>query len=82
MWQHHYVIHQMRMEELRSEAERRRRWHLAELANARAASGPGRWRVLAAKGVAAISRGAARIARRLDGRVSVELGPERLLRDA
>lgn len=84
MWQHHYVIHMMRMEELRAQAARDRQWHLQDLAAGRAAqpSLPSRGRVLAARGVAALSRGAARIARRLDARVAVELGPERLFRDA
>lgn len=84
MWQHHYVIHMMRMEELRAEAERERRWHLQAIANGRNSTPPtpGRTRVLAARAVAALSRSAARIAWRLDARVAVELGPERLLRDA
>jgi hypothetical protein len=84
MWQHHYVIHQMRMEELRAEAERERRWHLHDLANGRArvARAPGPGRFLAARGIAALSRGAARVARRLDARVAVELGSDRLPREA
>jgi hypothetical protein len=84
MWQHHYVMHMMRMEELRAEAARERRWHLQDLANGRAAkaSPPGRARVLAARGIAALSRGAARVARHLDARVIVEpRAGERLLRD-
>ena len=86
MWQHHYLIHAMRMNELRAEAARELRWRLADEEQGRSirqlASGPGRGRILAARGVAALSRGAARLARRLDARTAVELGPERLLRDA
>jgi hypothetical protein len=84
MWQHHYVIHLMRMEQLRAEAEQQRRWHLQDLANGRGprVPGPGPARVLAARGIAALSRGAARVARRLDGRAVVELNGEPLLRDA
>jgi hypothetical protein len=84
MWQHHYVIHQMRMEQLRAEADRERRWHFQDASDGRAqvAPAPGRGRVLAARGIAALSRGAARVARRLDARVAGELGPDRLVRDA
>ncbi len=83
MWQHHDVIHAMRMDALRAEAERERRWLVHDLANGRGSTmrTPGRGRALAARGVAAVSRGAARIARRLDARVAGELGPDRLLRD-
>lgn len=83
MWQHHYLIHAMRMEELRAEADRERRWRLEDLENGRVgAPAPGTMRSLAARGVAALSRGAARIARRLDARVPVEVRAERLVRDA
>ncbi len=84
MWQHHYVIHQMHMEELRAEADRERRWHLQDLESGRRSAGsvPGRARVLAARAVAAVSRSTARIARRLDARVAVEIGADRLVRDA
>ena len=41
MWQHHYVIHQMHMEELRAEADRERRWHLQDLENGRRSARPG-----------------------------------------
>lgn len=84
MWQHHYVIHLMRMEELRADAERTRRWDLQALANGRTSTPPppGRTRVLAARLIAAVSRSAARVARRLDARVAVELGSERPLPDA
>ena len=84
MWQHHYVIHQMRMEQLHAEAARERRWHLQDLENARRADAPvpNRVRVVAARGIAAVSRGAGHLARRLDARVAVDMGPERLLRDA
>jgi len=82
MWHHHYVIHHM--EQLRAEADRERRWHFQEDGDghARVAPAPGRGRSLAARGIAALSRGAARVALRLDDRVAVELGPDRLLRDA
>jgi hypothetical protein len=84
MWQHHYVIHKMRMEEMRAEADRERRWHREDLANGRRAAEPtpGRVRMAAARGIAAVSRGALRVARHLDARVVVEPGSERLLRDA
>jgi hypothetical protein len=84
MWQHHYVIHQMRMDELHAAAARERRWRREDLENGRPAdeSVPNRVRVIAARGVAAVSRGAGHLARRLDARVAVDLGPERLLRDA
>jgi hypothetical protein len=84
MWQHHYVIHTMRMEQLRAEADRERRWHLADIESGRVAQvrAPGRPRALLARGIAALSRGSGRAARRLDGRVMVDLGTERLLRDA
>jgi hypothetical protein len=84
MWQHHYVIHQMRMQELRAAADRERRWRAQDAESDRPAAhgGPNRGRVMAARWVAALSRGAARTARRLDARVAVELGPERRLRDA
>lgn len=84
MWQHHYIIHTMKMEEFCAEANRERLWHLEDLVNGRAAAtpAPGPGRFLAARGVAALSRCAARIARRLDARVALELGPERLVRDA
>jgi hypothetical protein len=84
MWQHYDVIHTMRMEELRAQAARERRWRRQDLENGRRADAPvpGRVRVLAARGIAAVSRGAGHLARRLDARVAVDLGPERLLRDA
>ena len=83
MWQHHYIIHAMRMEQLRAEADRERRWRLGALANGRSTPpARGTVRVLAARGVAALSRGAARIARRVDAGAPIELGPEQLLRDA
>jgi hypothetical protein len=83
MWQHHYVIHAMRMEDLRARADRERRWRRDDLSNGRATPpAPGPVRALAARGVAALSRGAARVARRLDARAAVEPGREQLLRDA
>jgi len=83
MWQHHYIIHTMRMADLRARADRERRWRLADLAHGRAtAPAPGTVRALAARGIAALSRGAARAARRLDARAVVQIGPDQLLRDA
>ena len=84
MWQHQYEIHRMRMAELHAAADRERRWRMEDAANGRgsAAPSPGRGRVVAARTLAALSLSGARLARRLDARVSVELGPERLLRDA
>lgn len=84
MWQHQYEMHALRMEQLREEAGRERRWRRQDEANGRPvpARAPGRGRALAARAVASVSRAAARAARRLDGRVAVDLGRERLLRDA
>ncbi len=86
MWQHHYVIHLMRMEALRAEADRERRWRLLDESNGRpgagGGSGAGRVRAVMARVVATVSMASARFARRLDGRVAIDLGPDRLLRDA
>lgn len=84
MWQHHYVIHSMRMAELLAAAERERRWRRQDEANGRRipSRDPGRARAVAARLAAAASRLAARAAHRLDGRVPVDVGHERLLRDA
>jgi len=84
MWQHHYLIHAMRMDELRAEAERENRWRLADEANDRPAQlpAPGPAREILAGLLASVSRAAGRIARRLDERVGLDLGPDRLLRDA
>jgi hypothetical protein len=84
MWQHHDTIAAMRIEELRAEAERERRWRRQDEANGRgtAAPTPGRARVVVARAVAALGRGAARMARRLDPRLAVDPGPDRLIRDA
>ncbi len=81
MWQHHYLIHAMRMDELRAEAERERRWRIADDENGRPARrhAPGRARVAAARLAAAIGRMADRAARRLDS--GIDLGTERLARD-
>lgn len=82
MWQHHYVIHAMRMDALRAEAERERQRRLADAENGRPSrrSAPGPLRVAAARFAAAVARTAGRAAHRLDGRV--DLGPERLARDS
>ena len=85
MWQHHYLIHAMRMNELRAEAERELRWRLADEERAvdpparpaRDASGGA-----AARFAAAVARSADRVARRLDQRITVDLGSERVMRDA
>lgn len=84
MWQHQYLMHALRLEQLREEAERERRWRRQDEANGRPAPAraPGRPRAFAAQAVASVSRLAARLARRLDGRVTVDLGQERVLRDA
>jgi hypothetical protein len=84
MWQHHYLMQTLRLEELRAEAERERRWRRQDEANGRPAPAraPGRPRAFAARAVASVSRSAARLACRLDGRVTVDLGRERVLRDA
>ena len=83
MWQHHSFIYQMQMEQLRLEAERARPWHLKDIENGRAAASPnpGLGRVLVARAMATVSRGAGRVARRLDARANVALGPEVALRD-
>lgn len=84
MWQTHYDLYLLRMRELEREADRRRRWQLQDRWNGRPTSGrgPNRARAGAARAAAAVSRVAARFAVRLGGRVIVEPGPERLLRDA
>jgi hypothetical protein len=85
MWQTHYYLAVMRMRELEAEADRQRRWQLQDRWNGRATA-PGRAPnhacAGAARAAAMISRGAARFAVRLDGRVCVDANPERLLRDA
>ena len=55
MWQHHYLIHVMKMDALRAEAERERRWRLADGENGRPghSSGPGTVRGAAARFAAA-----------------------------
>jgi hypothetical protein len=82
MWQHHYRIHLARMDALRAEADRERRWRLQDRANGRAAPPAGRTRVAIARWIAAASTHGARLARRLDERVAIDLGPDRLVRDA
>jgi hypothetical protein len=84
MWQHHYLLHVARMDALRAEAERERRWRLQDDANGRPAAAPahGRARAAIARWLVAGSRAGARLARRLDERVVLDLGPERLVRDA
>jgi len=67
MWQHHYVIHLMRMEALRAEADRERRWRLLDESNGRpgagGGSGAGRVRAVMARVVATVSMASARFAR-------------------
>mgnify|MGYP001178122203 CR=1 FL=1 len=78
MWQAHYDLYLMRMRALEAEVERRRRWQLQDQWNGRATAAPrvaNRARVGAAQVAAVISRGAARLALRLDGRVVVESRP-------
>jgi hypothetical protein len=84
MWQHHYLLHVARMDALRAKAERERRWHIQDAENGRRAraEAPGRARVVLARLLVAGSRIGERLARRLDERVAIELGPERLVRDA
>jgi hypothetical protein len=87
MWQHHYLLHQARMDSLRAEADRERTWRLQDAANGRAvgraaARPAGRMRAAIAGSLAAASRAGARLARRLDERVVLDLGTDRLLRDA
>lgn len=84
MWQHHYLLHVARMDALRAKAERERRWHLQDVENGRRARAeqPGRARIVLARWLVAGSRIGERLARRLDERVAIELGPERLVRDA
>jgi len=82
MLHHHSTLYSMRVEELRAEADRERRWRAQDLANGRTppASSPGRGRVLAARGIAAVGRGAAQVARRLDAGAAVDVAPNRLRR--
>jgi hypothetical protein len=85
MWQTHYYLAVMRMRELEAATDRRRRWQLQDLSNGRTTApgrGANRARAGAARAAATISRAAARFAVRLDGRVFVEPGSERLLPDA
>lgn len=83
MWQHHYLLHRARYEALLAEADRERRWRLQDEANGRLRVVPaGSLRLAAAGWIAAVSRAAARLARRLDERVVLDLGAERLARDA
>jgi hypothetical protein len=84
MWQHHYLIHAMRMDALRADAERERRWRLADEENGRAArtTVPGRVRSASARSAAAVARLADRAARRLDARAGTDLSSDRLVRDA
>ena len=83
MWQHQYLIHRARMDALIAEADRERRWRLQDEANGRAAARRGgSARTVAAGWLAAASLVGARLARRLDERVTLDLGPERLARDA
>ena len=83
MWQHHYLLHLDRMAALRAEADRDRRWRLQDDANGRVAAGRRlSARIAVAGGLAALSRAGARLARRLDERVVLDIGPERLARDA
>lgn len=83
MWQHHYQLHVARMDELRAEADRERRRRLQDAANGRPVVAPtGRARVAVARWLAAGSSTGARLARRLDERVAIDIGPERLARDA
>lgn len=83
MWQHHYLIHVARMDALRAEADRERRWRLQDETNGRGVPRrAGSARVVTAGWLAAASRAGARLARRLDERVVLDLGPERLARDA
>jgi hypothetical protein len=85
MWQTHYYLAVMRMRELEAEVDRRRRWQLQDGWNGHPTApggDPNRVRAGAARAAAGISRAVARFAVRLDGRVVVEPGSERLLRDA
>jgi hypothetical protein len=84
MWQTHYLLHRMRMDELLAEADRERRWRLHDRENGRQSRRPvpGPAHKALARALASLSRSAARVARRLDERVVVDLRPDRLLRDA
>jgi len=83
MWQHHYVIHAMRMDALRAEAEQERLRRLIDEEHGRTAdrSAPNAVRIVTARFAAAVARVAGRAARRLDGRIDGELGQDRLVRD-
>lgn len=79
MWQAHYYLATTRIRELAAEADRRQRWMLQDGWNDRPTAGvrtPNRLRAGTARAVALVSRGAARFALRLDGRVCVEACPE------
>jgi len=84
MWQVQYHLHMMRMRELEAEADRRRRWQLEDRWNSRPTAtdrAPNRARAGAARAAGRMSRAAARFAWWLDGRVVVERGSKRVLRD-
>lgn len=85
MWQTMYDLHRMRMRELETAADRRRRWALEDGWNDRTSAShpaPSRARASAARAAASISRAAARFALWLDCRVAVEARGDRVLRDA
>lgn len=84
MWQHHYLIHAMRMDALRAEAEREHRWRRADEENGRSGRStvPGRVQSASARFAAAVARFADRAARRLDARAGSDLGSDRLVSDA
>lgn len=83
MWQQQYVIHRARMDALIAEADRERRWRLQDEANGRGvAPRRGSARAAVAGWLVAASRAGTRLARRLDERVALDVGPERLARDA
>lgn len=80
MWQTMYDLHRLRMRELESAADRRRRWALEDGWNDRMSArdpAPGRARASAARAAASISRAAARFATWLDCRVVVGGSPLR-----
>ena len=84
MWQHHYVIAQMRISELAEEAERRRRWRREDEENGRApaTASPGPARAAAGRAIAWLARAAMRVARRVGGGAVVDAATDWRPRDS
>jgi hypothetical protein len=85
VWQTHYDLYLLRERELEAEADRRRRWRLEDRWNGPSTASyraSNRARGGIARAARLTSRAAGQFAVWLDGRVSVEPGPDRSLHDA